>query len=569
MREEVNVDINCHKVITSDNYLDIYHRVKGDIEEVAKEIGAECAQRVFEDWVIFHINMDQEACDEFYLNSEYIILPNLYGLTSISSIEAAGIGPVLASKSLDLSGKGVLVAIVDTGINYTHEAFRYEDNTSKIMSIWDQTEAGTPPKGFLYGTEYTNEQISEALNSENPLSIIPSIDEVGHGTFIAGVATGRANLQENFRGAAPDAELIVVKLKPAKKCLTDFFQVKEGAIVFQTNDILQGFNYVVGKAQENKKPLVLLFAGASSDGPHNGANEVEEFLAKKGDAIGVIVVTSAGNEANASHHYRGVFKEEEIQVNIDLNIADGESGVFLNMWVPLPDELSIELISPSGETTGVFPFKPRQWQQKTFPLENTIIRVHYDLLEERAAEESIACMIINPLPGIWNIIIHGETLVNREFDIYLPIRSFIDKNTIFLKPDPYTTVVIPSTNPGTITVGAYNEVINSIYLESGRGFTRGERIKPDIVAPGVDIVGPYPNNQYGILSGTSVSAAVTAGACALLLEWGIVKGNDPIINTVAMKTYLARGARRRDKISYPNREWGFGELDLLNTFKKM
>ncbi|WP_105616275.1 S8 family peptidase [Vallitalea okinawensis] len=569
MREVEKEDITCHDIITSEDYVDIYQRIKGDIDEAAAEAGAECAQRVFEEWVILHIKMDQKDCDRFYLNSEYIVLPNLYGLTSVSSIEAAGIGPVLSSESLDISGKGVLIAIVDTGIDYIHEAFRYEDNTSKILSIWDQTQAGTPPAGFLYGSEYSNEQINEALNSEDPLSVVPTVDDVGHGTFLAGVAAGRSNLEENFSGAAPDAELIVVKLKRAKKCLSDFFQVKEGAIVFQTNDILQGFNYVLEKAQQKDKPLVLLFAGASSDGPHNGANEVEEFLAKKGDAIGVIVVTSAGNEANAAHHFSGTFKEGESQVNLDLNIADGEKGVFVNMWVPLPDVLSLELISPSGETTGVFPIKPREWQFKTFPLENTVIRVHYDLLEERSAEESIAFMIINPLPGIWNIIIHGETLVNRKFDIYLPIRSFIDRLTIFLKPDPYTTVVIPSTNPGTITVGAYNEIISSIYLESGRGFTREDRVKPDFVAPGVNIIGPYPNNTYGMLSGTSLSAAITAGACALLLEWGIIKGNDPAINTVAMKTYLARGARRREGVIYPNKEWGFGELDLINTFTKI
>lgn len=178
---------------------------------------------------------------------------------------------------------------------------------------------------------------------------------------------------------------------------------------------------------------------------------------------------------------------------------------------PLPDKVSLELISPSGATTGRYPIKSNVWQEKDFPLEASLVRVQYDLLDERSAEESIAVFILNPLPGIWNLVVYGELIINGEFDIYLPTNDFIERNTIFLKPDPYTTIVLPSTNTGTITVGA----------------------------------------------------------SALLLEWGIVKGNDPSINTIATKAYLSRGARRRDNVSYPNREWGYGELDLLNTFQEL
>ncbi|WP_105614857.1 S8 family peptidase [Vallitalea okinawensis] len=558
-------DIDCHEIITSEDYLDIWYRYKGDFEEVAKEAGAICAKRVFEDWILFHIKMGLENCQNYYLNSEYIIIPNVYGLSSISSIEAAGIGPVLKSKALDITGNGVIIALIDTGIDYTHEAFRYEDNTSKIISIWDQTEAGIPPKGFLYGTEYTNNQITEAINSDDPLSIVPTMDEIGHGTFLAGIAAGRPNYKEKFQGAAPDADLVIVKLKQAKKCLREFFQVKEDAIAYQTSDMLQGVNYVLDKAEKLGKPIVVLLAFASSDGPHNGTNEFEEILAKFGDSIGAVMVTTAGNEANADHHFHGIFKEGKNKLSLDFNIAEKEEGVFLNMWVPLPDQLSIELISPSGTTTGVFRSEIRRWQKKVFPIESSVIRVHYDLLEERAAEESIAIIIEKPLPGLWTIVVHGEILINGEFDIYLPIRGFIEDNTVFLSPDPDSTVVIPSTNPGTITVGAYNEVNNSIYLSSGRGYTRDLRIKPDIVAPGVNVIGPYLNNQYGTMTGTSVATALTAGASALLLEWGIVQGNNPNINTMTMKTYLSRGAKRRKGMKYPNKEWGYGELDLLNT----
>ncbi|WP_170311573.1 S8 family peptidase [Vallitalea okinawensis] len=566
-QENNNEELNCHEIITSEDYVDLYHQLRGNIEEAAKEAGAECVQRIFEDWGMFHIKVDPDQCEEFYLDSEYRLLPNLYGLTSMSSIEAAGIGSVLKSTSLDVSGNGVIIAIIDTGIDYLHEAFRYEDNTSKILSIWDQTQEGTPPEGFLYGTEFTNQQINEAISSDDPLSIVPTVDEIGHGTFLAGVAAGRPKPRENFQGAAPDSDLIVVKLKQAKKCIKDFFQIKEGAIAFQTNDIFQGFNYVLEKS--DGKPIVVLFAISSSDGPHNGTSEIEEYMAKQGDSIGVVVITAAGNEANASRHYHGSFEEDENRMEIELNIAENEKGLFFNVYVPLPDKVSLELISPSGNSTGRFPIRSNEWQEKEFPLEASLVRIHYDLLDARSAEESIAVFVINPLPGIWNLVVYGDLIINGEFDIYLPTNDFIERNTIFLKPDPYTTIVLPSTNPGTITVGAYNEVINSIYLQSGRGYTRDERIKPDIVAPGTNVVGPYPKNQYGVLSGTSVSSAITAGASALLLEWGIVKGNDPSINTIATKAYLSRGARRRPNVSYPNREWGYGELDLFKTFQEL
>ncbi|WP_170311501.1 S8 family peptidase [Vallitalea okinawensis] len=570
MREEnSNEIIKCHDIITSEEYIDIYHRVSidSDIEAVAKEVNAECPQHVLEDYVLFHIKMDQEDCEEFYFNSEFSLLPNLFGLTSTSSIEAAGIGPVLNSKALNISGNGVLVGIIDTGIDYRHEAFIYENGTSKILSIWDQTIGGNPPEGFLYGSEYTNEVINKAINSEDSLSIVPSIDEIGHGTFMAGLSTGRPNRKEAFQGAAPDAELIIVKLKQAKKCLKDFLFVKEDAVAYQTSDIYQGIDYVFQKSKELDRPIVILLTLASSDGAHDGTFELEEMLAEYGKFNGVATVLAAGNEANSAHHYHGVFKENQDKIDVQLNVAENEKGVYLNMWCPLPDIVTIELISPSGNTTGKIPFKSGKWNKTNFPIESSIVNVLYQYTVERTEEENISILIKDPLPGLWTIVVYSALIIRGEFDIYLPINEFIHKNTIFMSPNPNETIVIPGTNTGNITVGGYNEVINSLYLPSGRGYTRVGRIKPDIVAPCVNVIGPYPRNTYGTMSGTSVGAAITAGASALLLEWGLLRGNEPFLNTIGIKNYLARGARRRKGIKYPNREWGYGELDLINTFK--
>ncbi|WP_105615275.1 S8 family peptidase [Vallitalea okinawensis] len=568
MRQDNNNDIDCDAIIKSNDYADLYEfGLLADVEDIAKEVGAACTQKLTDTDYIFHIKLNGENCEEFYRQFRYMPIPNIYALSSLSSIETAGIGPVLKSKALDLSGRGVIIGIIDSGIDYTHEAFVYEDNTSKILSIWDQTETGNPPDGFQYGVEYSKEKINEALQAENPLEVVPTTDEVGHGTFIAGVAAGRPNRSKNFSGAAPDSDLVIVKLKPAKKCLLDYYQVKEDAIAFQSNDIMQGLNYLVKKSREFDQPLVVLFAGGSNEGPHNGTVFLEREFADYGSLYGVISVIAAGNEADASHHYHGIFEGDERTKEVQLNISDDERGLFINMWSRLPDELTVEFISPSGASTGKVPFKSGEWQRMEFPLESTEILVNYELIEERTGEEAVYVRIISPTPGVWTIVVHGDIIINGEFDIWLPVRGLINDNTIFLQSSPDTTIVNPSASVGTITIGAFNEVINSLYVPSSRGYTTDMRIKPDLVAPGVNVIGPYPRGQYGALSGTSVAAAITAGACALLLEWGIVKENQPTINTIAAKTFLARGAMRRSGMIYPNKEWGYGELDLFNTFR--
>lgn len=567
MRQEELKIKQCEEIITSQEYLDLYREIHSGIEKVAGELGAECYQQLTEKYGIFHIKINPDDCQNFYFKNNYAGVPNIYGLTSSKAMEASGISAVLNNQKLDLTGRSVIIAILDTGIDYSHEAFKNKDNTTKILYIWDQTELGSPPEGFLYGTEYTNEQINNALQTDAPFTIVPFKDDVGHGTFLAGLAAGQPNSTENFQGAAPAADLIVVKLKQAKKCLMDFYQYKEDAVAWQSNDILQGINYVMKKSTELGQPIVILFAGGSTVGPHAGTTILEETLANIGDLYGVGVVLSAGNEGNADHHYKGQFKRDESRMDVQLSIAEGERGLHMLLWGYLPDKWSVEFISPSGETTGKLPYLIRQWQRVQFPLEGTTINVYYNFMEEKVAIESIAVIIDSPLPGLWTIVIHGDLIVDGKLDIWLPLKGLINDDTVFLKPNPYDTIVNPATNDGTITVGAYDDISQSIYLGSSRGFTRDKRVKPDFVAPGVNVLGPYPNNQFVYQTGTSVSAAITAGAAALLLEWAIIKGHDEWMNTDALKSYLARGANRRDSIIYPNREWGYGELNLNNTFK--
>lgn len=560
---------SCEEAITSDEYVDIIIETDYiNIETELEDFGAACFQKLTDDTAVFHIKTGNiDACLDYLKKIPTDFAPNLYGIQGERSIAAAGIQEVFENKALDLNGSGVIIGIIDTGIEYSHEAFIYEDKTSKILSIWDQSGTGNPLDGFLFGSEYTNKQINEAINADDPLTVVPEIDEDGHGTFVAGIAAGRPNRKEKFIGAAPDADLIIVKLKEAKKCLKELFLLKSGATAYQTNDILLGANYILKKAKEYNRPVVILFSGASNLGPHTGNVFLERTFAKYGRKAGVVMVLAAGNEGNTAHHYRGHFNNEE-QKEVLFNISEKERGILFGIWNKIPDQYSVQLISPTRKTTGKIPFVIGRKEIVEFIFEGTEVLVEYTV-DYRTADQITVVRLKDPTPGVWTLVVNGDIIIYGEFDIWLPIENFIEKETVFLEPDPYITVVNPANNTETITIGAYNDVTKAIYLPSSKGYNRNDQVKPDIVAPGVNVSGPYLKNSYGVMSGSSVAAAITAGAGALLLEWGIIKENNTTMDTMAVKTYLIIGARRREPLYYPNREWGYGELDLFNTFTSL
>lgn len=567
--EKMKRQVDCHEIITSDDYIDVVREsdfpstIDGEQEERDN-----CIQRLNEQYSIYYLPKGDIDCDEMYKIQPYVEVPNVFGLEK-RAVEAAGIPAVFSLPALNLMGQGTLIGVIDTGIDYTHPAFIFEDGTSKIVNIWDQSLGGNPPEGFLFGTEFSQAQLNEALKAEDPLTVVPELDDNGHGTFLAGVAAGRENKKENFIGAAPDAELIVVKVKGVKKCLREFYLIRKGAVGFQSNDILLGINYVLQKAKQIGKPIVILLGCGDNMGPHDGNTFTEKTLELYARLSGVVITVPAGNEASLGHHYHGNYQvdNEDGFESVQFNVADNEPGFYINFWNYMPDKFSIALTSPSGTDTGQIPFRVDQKQEITFIAEKTQILVEYAFVEGRTGDEAIFIRLKDPSPGIWNLKVFGELVVDGRYDIWLPREGFAKKETVFLAPDPYITMTTPSTNKTTITVGAFNDITKSLYIPSGRGLTRDLIVKPDLVAPGVNVLGPIANGQYGFMSGTSIATALVAGASALLLEWGFVKGNNEKLDTITAKTYLVRGANRRESLDYPNREWGFGELNLLNTFK--
>lgn len=563
---------DCHDNVISEEFIEIIKRVEdSEIDNMAKKLGATCYNVVNDGFVVYYIDTtSKEDCLEKYNNSNinYVDLPILYGIDIIDRSQniSQGIVAAMEHQRTGLTGKGILIGLVDTGINYEHECFIYEDGTSKIYSLWDQSNKGTPPEGFIYGTEYTREDLNKALKAKDPQTVVPSKDENGHGTFLAGVAAGRASQTSRFVGLAPDAELVIVKLKTAKNCIKSFNELTEDIVAYQSSDAMLGAKYVLGVAEKLGKPVVLLFAGQSNLGAHDGTDYFEQLLDYYGSSYGTAITVTAGNEANGGHHFEGILASNEDALNVEINVGGGIQGFIMTVWNYIPDRIEVEMISPNGNSTGIFKIAQLKDQSLSLSADGTEVVVEYDTADTRSGDQVTFVQIKKPLQGIWTLRIHSLIAIRKRVDIWLPIKDFIDDNCFFLQPSPNDTIVIPGTTTGVITVGAHNSVQDSIFIPSGRGFTRNLDVKPDLVASGVNIVGPgLKNKQYTRGSGAGLATSVVAGGCAQMMEWGVLKKNYPNMNTIAMKAYLLRGARRKDNQQYPNREAGYGVLDIYNA----
>jgi len=486
------------------------------------------------------------------------------GLMGYQALEASGIIQVQQQPFLDLRGQGVLVGIVDTGIDYTLDIFKYEDGTSKIVGIFDQTVRGTVPYNLSIGTEYTQEMINEALASDNPYSIVPQTDTVGHGTFLASIAAGREI--DNFIGAAPDSELLIVKLKKARSYYLEKYLIPpEQDNVFESSAIMVGVEYILKKAQELGRPVVICLGVGTNLGGHDGFTLFEEYLSKISSLTGICLCTAAGNESQARHHMQGTIAKEDESQNIELRIGDNPTDVYMTVWNNAPDRLSVSIKSPTGELVGRVPAKTGTRYEAKLVLERATVIVEYIFPTRGNGGQLTVIKLISATPGIWTIIVYGDLILNGEYHTWLPITNFISPNVEFLTPNPNYTIVVPGTAIGPITCGGYNSLDNSLYPQTSWGPTRLPSMSPDFVAPAVDVEGYFPTG-IGRMSGTSVANAITAGAAALMLQWGIVEKNDIALSTYQIRAYLIRGATRAEGLIYPNTQWGYGRLNLIQSF---
>lgn len=503
-------------------------------------------------------------------NYPYRSIPKCYGLMSEASLEQCGVLTMQNYPGLNLKGQGVLLGFIDTGINYTNPAFLTKTGESRIVSIWDQTiQDGPAPESFLYGTEYTKSQLDEALRVDNPFSLVPTRDENGHGTFVASVAAGSPDAEESFTGAAPLADIIMVKVKPAKSYLRQYYHIPERAEAFQENDLMIAVRYLLTKAQVLEKPLVICFSMGTNMGDHTGISPLGDYLSYAAENRGVGVVVCTGSEADAQHHYRGLVTASDSYEDVELRVGENTSGFTMELWTSYPNQYTISFVSPSGEIVPRIPARLGQNDLYSFVFESTIIAIDYDLAEDRSGAQLIQVQFTRPTAGVWRIRIYGNETNLGPYDMWLPIRAFSENKVYFLRPDPYITLTEPAAADLVISVGAYDASNVSFYMESGRGFTRNGRIKPDFLAPGVNIQGTIFPGRYETQSGPSLAAAIASGAVAQLFTWAFTLGNDRTISTAVIKNYFIRGADRKSYLQYPNEEWGYGSLNLYQTFERL
>lgn len=495
----------------------------------------------------------------------YSFIPKCYTHMDFGSLSASGITRLQEHPYLQLKGQGTAIAIVDSGIDYRNPLFQNEMG-SRILCIWDQTLEGDGTE-VPYGRVFWKNDIDRALASENPLEIVPSTDTNGHGTRMAAVAAGNYFPEENFSGAAPEAMLIVVKVKQAKKYLREFYLFPSEAELFQENDIMMGVDFAVRTANDRKLPLSVCLGIGSSQGAHIGRNPLSIYVDYASQFSRISVSIAAGNEGAARHHYAGRLTHRENQASAELRVGNKEPGFTLEFWGEPPEIYNLSLQSPTGEILDISASLGDVTQELSFIFVETRVEVNYVSIERQTGYTLAYFRFIQPAAGIWRIFVQGRDGQNVEFHMWLPVQGLISEETYFLEPSPYNTVTAPGDSQESITVTAYQYRDNSLYVQASRGFMPDGNVVPQVAAPGVQIRIPQLNGLYGLASGTSLSAAQTAGAAALLFEWAVVRGNRPYFTGSSVKNYITRGAKREDRLTYPNRDWGFGRMDLYHTFE--
>lgn len=517
----------------------------------------------------------------------YIEVDGIYTLNALSPL-AASKSPILQDNPyLLLNGRGVLVGLIDTGIDYLNEEFMKEDDTTRIVRIWDQTIPPPDPQNnivpvtnyaLIGGTVYKEDQINEAIRLKmsggDPYTIVPSKDEIGHGTEMACILGGRGRRRE-LLGAAPDCTFAAVKLQQAEPDYTDYFRAQGDAPKYKNIDIMVAIKYLYDLANILNMPLVIYLPLGSNLGAHDGSNVIEIYIDSVSRKRGRVIVTSTGNEGNSDTHASGLIRGNGEIYTLDLNVPSDQRGIFFNIYARRPDKISLSIVSPSGQVisrlTPEIITDPRNNNAITvkFIYEGTTMDIIYDWPNIANGDSKISVNARDLKPGIWRFNVIGDNIIYGNIHVWLLQRQLLASDTRFLNPDPNVTLTIPGTARNIVTCGYYNQNNNSIVSESGRGFTRENGVKPIMVAGGIDATTIRPGGSITTVSGGSVASAVTAGCCAQLLQWGVVNNNDPIMYAITIQTYLMTGTAKRSGDIYPNTHWGYGMLDMIGVFNSI
>lgn len=555
----------CREEIMSNDYIDYIWKSEAALAVPFVMARGVCAQYINRNFAVFYVNREYMRLTENIPIGDYAV-PVCHAPLSTESLEQTGILRIQNQPALNLKGNGVILGFLDSGIALEQPVFRTSDGRTRLVGLWDQTDqTGEPPEGFLYGSAYSAEEIDQWLTEGR--ADLPGADESGHGTKLASIAAGSSLDNGDFIGAAPEAAIAFVKLKQAKPFIRELQQVPQDSVAYQESDIMLAIRYLDELATRELRPLVICLALGSNTGGHTGSTPLGMYLDDFARRTGRAVVAAAGNEGNQGHHFYGVVPETPGYLDVELRVGEQEEGFQLNLWGNAPGTFSAEITAPSGEKIPRFFPRILERQRYDFVFENTVLDIQYELSEAISGDERLLIIFRKPTPGIWRLRIYSAGNLENSFHIWLPVTGFVSDGTYFLRPDPDTTITEPANAYGVLTMAGYDGRSESIWLDSGRGYTRNGLIKPDLTAPAVEVPAVDRFGRGSTLTGTSAAAALGAGACALLMEWGIVQKNVMTMDSVTIQRYLIRGAGRPDTFTYPNRSWGYGLLDLYGSFQ--
>ena len=475
---------------------------------------------------------------------QYIELPKILYTSAYDSNRASCIPSVW--NNYNLTGEGILVGFLDTGIDYTHNAFKDDEGNTRIEYIYDLEN----------GVGYDKNKINEALKSEDPFSIVPEIDLSGHGTHVAGIACAGGNINFDNYGVAYKSSIAMVKITGENSLRAAL-----------STQLMRGLKFLMDKSNEINKPLVVNISLSTNDGSHNGSSLLEKYIQTFTQLQKAVIVVAAGNEGNSAHHVGGEMKKEE---DLDLNIGDGEKGIILDFFKPVLVDVSVEVISPTGISTGPMGLS-ESYKERFVGREKIVVYSTGPKPFDIQGQTTISILPLGDTitSGGWRIIVRKLNNYEGYFDVWLPIAEGLNERTRFLQPSVYNTLGIPATVEGVISVGSYNFLNNNLSAFSGRGVVRPEwLIKPDLVAPGENILSTVEEQGFDTKSGTSMAAPQVSGICALLFEWGIIRNNDPFLYGERIKYYLIKGAKRTIfGEAYPNPDLGYGFVCLDRTME--